>query len=83
MQLWQHPDMQTVIVTSLQQYPKLKAARVEYVAGRMQDVMEMKPEIEKWGRANGCEIIIAGGRRGWVRVLEDYRVSATQVYKEL
>jgi len=74
---------QTAIVTEVVEFPRLKACRVVYVAGRMADVERMEPDIENWARGQGCEFMLAGGRKGWVRVLRDYFVTTHALAKEL
>lgn len=83
MRLWIHPSGETVVVTSVHEFPRMRLAKIDYVAGKMEQVMEMKPYVEEWARENGATVVLAGGRKGWVRVLDDYRVLATQVFKEL
>jgi len=80
-QLWCMGE--TAIVTEVVTFPRLKACRVVYVAGRMADVEKMKPDIENWARAEGCAFMLAGGRKGWVRTLPDYFVTAHSLAKEL
>jgi len=81
MRLWCHGE--TAIVTEMVQFPRLKACRVVFVGGRMVDVEEMKPDIEDWARSEGCAFMLAGGRKGWVRALPDYSVSAHLLAKEI
>ena len=80
-QLW--CEGETAIVTEIVTFPRMKACRVVYVAGRMADVERLKPEIEGWARGEGCGFMLAGGRKGWVRTLRDYFVTAHLLAKEI
>lgn len=37
--------------------------------GDLADILRLKPGIEAWARAQGCERVTINGRHGWARVL--------------
>lgn len=46
-----------------------------YAGGDLQEIQyEMKPKIEAWARSIGCNRATMLARRGWSRVLTDYKL---------
>jgi GNAT superfamily N-acetyltransferase len=73
------------IVTELVRYPNFNAVNYWLVAGKLDDVLALQPEIERWARMQGCARAIGVGRPGWLRVLRKYgyRPLGTAFAKEL
>jgi len=44
---------------------------------------EMLPAVEEWAKAKGCAAVEIIGRRGWGRVLDDYREPHALLKKEI
>lgn len=40
--------------------------------GRLRSLLELRPGVEAWGRAMGCEYASIEGRRGWDRVFQPF-----------
>lgn len=59
-----------LIITQLDFQPQQKRLRFWIAAGELEDVLELSERVCEWGRAQGCEVAILEGRRGWERVLE-------------
>jgi hypothetical protein len=65
-QLWERGD--GVIVTAVDQFPRLKAVRFWLIFGELRDCLALEHEINPWAIENGCTVATACGRRGWGRV---------------
>jgi len=71
-------------VTELQQTEWRKVCVIVACSGKdMHLWLPLIEGIEKFARAEGCSAVRIAGRRGWVRVLEDYRVKRVVLEKEL
>jgi hypothetical protein len=49
----------------------------------MRDWLMLLGKIEEYAKAEGCKALRIYGRRGWKRVLEDYRETAIVIEKDL
>ena len=64
------PGRRCAVVTEFYDYPRLKACNLWLLGGDLRELLELRPRIEDWARAQGCTRILGGGpRRGWERVL--------------
>jgi len=69
--LW--PGKECVILTEFHVTPTgLKAHHTWLAGGNLQEIKEMMPIIEEWGRKRGCLRQTGSGRRGWLRVFDGY-----------
>ena len=69
MQLWHKND--SIVVTEVAVYPRLKACRVFLAAGDFDDVWDlMDNQVEPWARNHGCKRIEGHGRLGWKKSAE-------------
>lgn len=52
-------------------------------AGEYRD--DLREEVEQWGRAQGCQAVITGGRRGWEKLFapRGYKTISITLLKEL
>src|SRR5690606_27778643 len=57
----------TIIVTEVQQYPRLRAEHLFLGGGRMEGIEQLIPEIEAWAPSSGAQRIALAGRKGWER----------------
>jgi hypothetical protein len=74
----------SVIVTQIVVYPRLKACRIWLAGGDMAELTEtMLPDVEAWAKAKGCKRMQVVGRKGWARVLRDYREPSVVLEKEI
>jgi hypothetical protein len=69
-QLW--PGERSVMVTSLHPTPEGGCLHVWLGAGDLAELLEMRPGVEAWGRAQGCQFVSIDGRPGWGRALRRY-----------
>lgn len=65
-QVWEHGD--SVVITEVLAYPRTKTLHYWLVAGDLEDIMALEPDIEEWARGQGCIRFEAYGRPGWDRV---------------
>lgn len=70
------PKLETICVTSIEVRPNSKVLILFGKAGRLlHDWRDMLAALEGWGRSVGCSAIEIRGRRGWQRLLPDYKAS--------
>lgn len=62
------PSGDSVVVTEVLQFPRLRACNLWIVAGHLQECADMQPAIDAWARAEGCTVAVATGRMGWLRL---------------
>lgn len=67
MLLW--PAHESVLVTEVVQYPRIKTLHVFLGAGKMEEIKEMLPYVFKSAKEQGCQRVTSTGRRGWDRAL--------------
>ena len=63
---WPHGD--SVIVTEVLVFPRLRACNYWIVSGTLDECAAMQPDIDQWARDEGCSIATATGRMGWLRL---------------
>lgn len=66
-QLW--PGETAAMVTQCVVEPQGRALHVWLAGGDLAGIMALKPGVEAWGRAMGCQYVTIEGRAGWARVL--------------
>lgn len=73
------------IVTELVQYPRFKAINFWLISGCLHDCLALEDEVLEFGRAEGCTVATAAGRRGWGRVAAPtgWRLHSYQFWKPL
>lgn len=57
------------MVTQCVSRPDGRALHVWLAGGDLAGVLALKPGVEAWGRAQGCDFVTINGRAGWARVL--------------
>jgi len=57
-----------VCITEIKQTPRKKFLQIFLVAGRLQDLKALQPEVLQFGRDQGCDFVLGGGRMGWQKV---------------
>lgn len=68
LQYW--PGPRSVVITEIMQYPQTRVLNFFLAGaetGHLAELEAMYPEIEKWGRAQGCTVAVMSGRKGWER----------------
>lgn len=57
------------LVTQRVDGPDGPCLHVWLAGGDLTEILELKPGVEAWGRAQGCNRVTLSGRKGWRRVL--------------
>ena len=77
------PDIDTICITGIEIRPNRKVLVIWWKAGVLHDDWrDMLRATENWGRSMGCTRIEFRGRKGWQRLLPDYRTE-TLYWKDL
>jgi orotate phosphoribosyltransferase len=78
------PGKNCAITTKFVEHPSgLKTQFISSCGGKLEEILEMMPAIEDFGRRNGCHRQISEGRDGWLRVVEGYRKVGMRKEKSL
>lgn len=64
-QLWTGPD--SIIVTEILEYPRLRALHFFLAGGHLEEIQEMEKTVVEWARRQGCKRATMVGRNGWSR----------------
>ena len=87
MQLWvaiEDKDVLAAMITQIIPYPRKRVLRILVLAGAEMDKwLPFLPEVEKWAKDIGCSHIECWGRKGWLKVLSDWKNSYHILTKEL
>ncbi len=62
-QLW--PTKNSILVTQIVAYPSGKSLNAWLAAGSLKEIVELTPDIEAWGAAQGCNRAMVCGRDKW------------------
>jgi hypothetical protein len=84
LQLW--PAKDSVVLTEIIVYPKLKNLHYFLAGGDLDELSRMRPLIESWGKSVGCTRVTLAGRRGWSKTFlkdEGYSPQWSVMAKEL
>lgn len=72
------------ILAEIKEYPsRLKEVHGIAAAGDLQEIVNLIPFAEAWGRENGCVRAVIESREGWLRMLPDYCAHTVAARKEL
>lgn len=87
MQLWVYRPakaIQAIGITEIVNYPRLRAFRFVAVTGfGYRDWQKCRPTVEAWAKAQGCTMGESIARKGWVRIMTDWKPTAVFIEKEL
>jgi hypothetical protein len=87
MQLWvaiENKEIIAAMVSQIITYPKKRVMRIISIGGAdMEKWMPNFPLFENWALNLGCTSIEAWGRKGWLRVLDDWKCSYHIITKDL
>ena len=87
MQLWiavEDDEVLASMVTQIIPYPAKKVLRVIAIAeGEMDKWFYFQPDLEEFARLMGCTSLEAWGRKGWKKILKDWKDSYVVYTKEL
>ena len=64
-QLW--PNKNSAVVTEIVVYPQLKDLHYFLAGGNLDELKQMRPVIESWGKSIGCSRVSLAGRPGWAK----------------
>ena len=81
-QKWKAADG-SVVVTEVLEDPAGRYCLIWLAEGDINELLELHERIVEWARAEGCNRIRVGGRRGWGRVLEGYHEISTVFERSL
>jgi hypothetical protein len=84
LQLW--PAVNSVVLTEIIVYPRLKNLHYFLAGGDLDELSRMRPMIESWGKSIGCTRVSLAGRRGWAKTFlkdEGYSPQWTVLAKTL
>ena len=84
LQLW--PAVNSVVLTEIIVYPRLKNLHYFLAGGDLDELSRMRPMIESWGKSLGCTRVSLAGRRGWAKTFlkdEGYSPQWTVLAKTL
>jgi hypothetical protein len=87
MQLWVALDDGDIIASMVSQiipYPRKQILRIIAIAGKgVEQWMQFLPMVEDWALSVGCTSLECWGRKGWLRVLKDWKCSYHIITKDL
>ena len=87
MQLWVALDDDEIIasmITQIVPYPRKMVLRIISIGGEYMDKwIDNLPVIEHWALSMGCTSIECWGRKGWLKVLKDWKCSYHIITKDL
>ena len=79
MQLWvaiNDGELDASMVTQIIPYPRKRVLRIISIAGdKMEQWIEFLPLIEGWALSIGCTSLECWGRKGWLKILKDWKCS--------
>ena len=84
LQVW--PATQSIVLTEIIVYPRLKNLHYFLAGGDLDELSRMRPMIESWGKSVGCTRVSLAGRRGWAKTFlkdEGYSPQWTVLAKKL
>jgi len=84
LQLW--PASNSVVLTEIIVYPRLKNLHYFLAGGDLDELSRMRPMIESWGKSIGCTRVTLAGRKGWAKTFlkdEGYSPQWSVLAKEL
>ena len=64
-QLWS--AKQSAVVTEIIVYPRMKDLHYFLAGGDLDELKQMRPSIEAWGKGQGCTRVSLAGRPGWAK----------------
>lgn len=90
MQAW-HVDWRVIVVTAIQpfgsnpQAPTRRVCQVVFCSGEgMDDWLEpVVTHLKEWAEAMDCQVLRISGRRGWTRVLPNFKETCTTLETEI
>ena len=75
-QLWvigQDDEIQAVGITEIVNFPRQRKCLIRYLSGTLEAVLPHWAVFESWAREQKCHTFEIYGRKGWERVLSDWK----------
>ena len=86
-QLWVNEVNGEIIaaaVTKILVKPRKKICSLAYVGGEgLKEIINLQGDMVKWAKDNGCSCFEGYARKGWTRVLKDWRIVWTTIRMEI
>ena len=79
-QFWALSD--SAVVTEIVTYPQKRTLRFWLAGGNLNTLLSAEPKILEWSRTYKCVAVEIIGRKGWEKVLKEYKPTATVFIKE-
>ncbi len=74
--VWNEPDLEGAAVTQVEQTESSKVCTIVACGGDgMRHWVHLIGKLEDYARQQGCDCVRIAGRKGWQRMLPDYRVA--------
>jgi hypothetical protein len=85
MQAFFSPSGESVVVTEVQAFPRLRMLLVFLAAGDLRDASTLQQMLVDFAKEQGCARIRMEGRAGWIRWLHNdgWRKTGVVVHKDL
>lgn len=80
-QIW--PTKNAAMISVVETYPKAKVLRGWLSGGDLTEIQQSEPVIRKWAEGQGCDLVLIGGRKGWLRAFDGYREACTVMFRKL
>jgi hypothetical protein len=80
-QFWPFHD--SAIVTEIVSYPNRRILRFWLAGGNLKTLLRAEPEIVEWSKQYACKGVEINGRKGWEKVLNNYKPSSITLVKEI
>jgi len=82
LRLWLWP--RSALLTEITLTPRVKALNCFLGGGDLDELRRMEAEqLVPFAKANGCNRITGGGRKGWKRVLPGYECGGIYMHKDI
>ena len=84
--VWENDEIQLALTTEIVQYPRRKGLNIFLAGGTLpigEEFGEFLSVIEQWGKDQGCTVCTLDGRKGWLKLLPDYKVQRTLLARNL
>lgn len=82
--VWDGEALIGAVATKITSVPRRKICNIVACGGtRVREWIKLVAEIERYARAEGCDAVRLTGRRGWKRILPEYREPWVCLQKDL
>jgi hypothetical protein len=71
------------MVTLIERFPRKTVLRGWLAGGSLTEIQISESAVAQWAKEAGCDLVLIGGRKGWLKAFSDYRECFTIMSKEL